>query len=35
VPRNPPPTGDAFVALMRQEIAEWTAVARQFNITVS
>jgi tripartite-type tricarboxylate transporter receptor subunit TctC len=35
VPRNPPPTGDAFVALMRQEIAEWTAVARQFNISVS
>ncbi|MGG5823737.1 Bug family tripartite tricarboxylate transporter substrate binding protein [Falsiroseomonas sp. HW251] len=35
MPRNPPPTGDAFVALMRQEIVEWTAVARQFNITVS
>jgi tripartite-type tricarboxylate transporter receptor subunit TctC len=35
VPRNPPPTGDAFVALMREEIAAWTAVARQFNIVVS
>lgn len=34
VPRNPPPTGDAFVAIIRQEIAEWTAVARQFDITV-
>ena len=35
MPRNPPPTGEAFVALIRQEIAEWTAVARQFNISVS
>jgi tripartite-type tricarboxylate transporter receptor subunit TctC len=35
LPRNPAPTGDAFVALMRQEIAEWTAVARQFNIVVA
>jgi tripartite-type tricarboxylate transporter receptor subunit TctC len=35
LPRNPPPTGDAFVSIIRQEIAEWTAVARQFNITVS
>jgi tripartite-type tricarboxylate transporter receptor subunit TctC len=35
VPRSPPPTGDAFVALMREEIAAWTAVARQFNIVVS
>ncbi|MBU8537558.1 Bug family tripartite tricarboxylate transporter substrate binding protein [Falsiroseomonas tokyonensis] len=34
MPRNPPPAGEAFVGLMRQEIAEWTAVARQFNIVV-
>ncbi|WP_376097282.1 Bug family tripartite tricarboxylate transporter substrate binding protein [Roseomonas sp. CCTCC AB2023176] len=35
MPRNPPPTGEAFVAIMRQEIADWTAVARQFSIVVS
>jgi len=35
LPRSPSPTGDAFVAVMRQEIAEWTAVARQFNIVVA
>lgn len=35
VPRNPPPTGAAFVQIMREEITAWTAVARQFNITVS
>jgi tripartite-type tricarboxylate transporter receptor subunit TctC len=35
LPRNPSPTGAEFVALMRQEIADWTAVARQFNIVVS
>ena len=35
MPRNPPPTGNAFVSIIRQEIAEWTAVARQFNILVS
>jgi tripartite-type tricarboxylate transporter receptor subunit TctC len=35
LPRNPVPTGDAFVSIMRQEIADWTAVARQFNIVVS
>lgn len=35
LPRSPAPTGDAFVALMREEIAAWTAVARQFNIVVS
>jgi len=35
LPRSPAPTGDAFVAVMREEIAEWTAVARQFNIVVS
>jgi tripartite-type tricarboxylate transporter receptor subunit TctC len=34
LPRNPPPSGADFVALMRAEIAEWTAVARQFNIVV-
>ncbi|WP_439551283.1 Bug family tripartite tricarboxylate transporter substrate binding protein [Falsiroseomonas sp.] len=35
MPRNPPPAGADFIALMRREITEWTAVARQFNITVS
>jgi tripartite-type tricarboxylate transporter receptor subunit TctC len=35
LPRNPAfPAGPDFVALMRQEIGEWTAVARQFNIVV-
>jgi tripartite-type tricarboxylate transporter receptor subunit TctC len=34
VPRETPPTGEAFVRLMREEIATWTAVARQFNIVV-
>ncbi len=35
MPRNPLPTGDAFVGVIRREITEWTAVARQFNISVS
>ena len=35
MPRSPAPTGDAFTAIIRREIAEWTAVARQFNISVS
>jgi tripartite-type tricarboxylate transporter receptor subunit TctC len=35
LPRTPPyPAGPDFVAVMRQEIAQWTAVARQFNIVV-
>lgn len=34
VPRDPPPTGEAFVGLIREEIAAWTPVARQFNIVV-
>jgi tripartite-type tricarboxylate transporter receptor subunit TctC len=34
MPRETPPTGEAFVGLMREEIATWTAVARQFNIVV-
>ncbi len=34
VPRETPPAGEAFVSLMREEIATWTAVARQFNIVV-
>jgi tripartite-type tricarboxylate transporter receptor subunit TctC len=34
MPRNPPPAGDAFVSIIRREITEWTAVARQFNIVV-
>ncbi len=35
LPRNPPPLGPEFVAIMREQIAEWTAVARQFNISIS
>jgi tripartite-type tricarboxylate transporter receptor subunit TctC len=35
LPRTPPPTGAEFVAVMREEIGAWTAVARQFNIVVS
>lgn len=35
LPRTPTPTGEAFVAEMRRQIEEWTAVARQFNIVVS
>ena len=35
LPRNPNPAGEAFVATMREEIAAWTAVARQFNIVVT
>ncbi len=35
MPRETPPTGEAFVGLMREEIATWTAVARQFNIVVA
>lgn len=34
VPRDPPPTGAAFVGLIREELAVWTPVARQFNIMV-
>lgn len=34
MPRDPPPTGAAFVSLIREEIAAWTPVARQFNIVV-
>jgi tripartite-type tricarboxylate transporter receptor subunit TctC len=34
LPRSPAPTGAEFVNLIRAEIAEWTAVARQFNIVV-
>jgi tripartite-type tricarboxylate transporter receptor subunit TctC len=35
LPRSPNPSGEAFVATIREEIAAWTAVARQFNIVVS
>ena len=35
LPRSPPPTGEAFTRIMREQIADWTAVARQFNISVS
>ena len=35
MPRNPPLTGGAFVGQIQREITEWTAVARQFNISVA
>jgi tripartite-type tricarboxylate transporter receptor subunit TctC len=35
LPRNPPPTGADFVAIINQQIGEWTAVARQYNIVVT
>ena len=35
LPRNPPPMGADFVGIMREQIRDWTAVARQFNIVVS
>ena len=35
MPRATMQTGADFVALMRQEITEWTAVARQFNVVVA
>ncbi len=35
LPRNPAPTGEAFVALIREQSATWGAVARRFNISVS
>jgi tripartite-type tricarboxylate transporter receptor subunit TctC len=35
LPRDPAPTGKAFISLMREEIAAWTSVARQFNIVVA
>lgn len=35
LPRDPPPLGDAFVRIMRQQIAEWTGVAKQFDISIS
>lgn len=34
LPRSPSPQGAEFVRLMQDEIGEWTAVARQFNIVV-
>jgi tripartite-type tricarboxylate transporter receptor subunit TctC len=35
LPRTPPPMGPAFVSIINQQIGEWTAVARQFNIVVT
>jgi tripartite-type tricarboxylate transporter receptor subunit TctC len=35
LPRTPPPLGAEFIAIMREQIAQWTAVARQFDISVS
>ncbi|SDB09735.1 Bug family tripartite tricarboxylate transporter substrate binding protein [Belnapia rosea] len=35
LPRNPPPLGADFVTLIREDIAVWTSIARQFNIVAS
>ncbi len=35
LPRNPPPMGADFTAIINQQIGEWTAVARQFDIVVT
>jgi len=35
LPRNPTLFGDDFVKMIEQQIGEWTAVARQFNIVVT
>lgn len=35
LPRNPTLFGPEFVAMINQQIAEWTAVARQYNIVVT
>ena len=35
LPRASMLTGDAFIAEIRKQIGEWTAVAKQFNIVVS
>jgi tripartite-type tricarboxylate transporter receptor subunit TctC len=35
LPRNPPPMGADFTAIINQQIGEWTTVARQFNIVVT
>lgn len=35
MPRNPPPLGAEFVGIMQEQIRDWTAVAKQFNIVVS
>ncbi|MBR0651651.1 tripartite tricarboxylate transporter substrate binding protein [Roseomonas terrae] len=35
LPRNPPPMGADFTAIINQQIGDWTAVARQFNIVVT
>jgi tripartite-type tricarboxylate transporter receptor subunit TctC len=35
LPRNPPPLGAAFTGIINEQITEWTAVARQYNIVVT
>ncbi len=35
LPRNPPPMGGDFVRIIEEQLGEWTAVARQFNIVAS
>jgi tripartite-type tricarboxylate transporter receptor subunit TctC len=35
LPRNPPPVGEAFVRLIREQLEQWRAVARAANIEVT
>jgi len=35
LPRNPPPMGADFTRIIEQQLAEWSAVARQFNIVAA
>ena len=35
LPRDPVPTGEAFVSLIREQLEHWRAVARAANIEVS
>jgi hypothetical protein len=35
LPRRPSPLNGDFVKLMREQITEWTAVAKQFDIVVT
>ena len=35
LPRNPPPMGVDFTRIIQEQVTEWAAVARQFNITAA
>jgi hypothetical protein len=35
LPRRPSPLNGDFVKIMREQITEWTAVAKQFDIVVT